>query len=377
MSAGMNIFISSVIRGLESERDAAAEAVAGLGHTPKRAEDFAASPESPQIVCRRGVRESDVVVLLLGERYGEVQASGKSATHEEFEEAQLLMRPTLAFLQTGVTREPDQERFAAEVRDWVGGEFHGRFASPTELDRAITRSLHELEVSMAGGPVDPAETYARARAAIRGPRNPSYRPAQIAVAVAGGPHMAVLRPGDLERADLAAWVQQEAMFGAAPVLDRSQATATDSRDGRLALTQQGREVAIDADGTVLVVQPAYEASDRSALQAVVEEHVEERIDAAVTFAGRVLEHIDPLRRVSDHVVVAALVGTGYGAWRSRAEQQASPNSMSMNIQGRTDVVARLPQPGVIRPALLSRHAEFAADLTVLLRRAATEPAGPS
>ena len=66
----MKIFLSSVISGMEEYRAAARQAAETLGHTVTAAEDFGASPLSPQQICLAGVRDADLVVLLLGERYG-------------------------------------------------------------------------------------------------------------------------------------------------------------------------------------------------------------------------------------------------------------------------------------------------------------------
>ena len=76
----MKVFVSSLIGGFESFRAAAASAISTLGHEPVMAEDFPASPDSPQTACLAGVRDSGAVVLILGERYGYVQASDLSAT---------------------------------------------------------------------------------------------------------------------------------------------------------------------------------------------------------------------------------------------------------------------------------------------------------
>jgi len=71
---------------MEAFRDAAEAAAQVLGHEVIRAEDFAASSSTPQQACLQGAREADVAVLLLGARYGAVQASGLSATQEEYRE---------------------------------------------------------------------------------------------------------------------------------------------------------------------------------------------------------------------------------------------------------------------------------------------------
>ncbi len=125
----MKVFISSVIVGLESYRDAADTAARALRHEVKRAEDFGASPDSPQQACLTGVRLADVVVLLLGERYGQLQASGLSATHEEFREARE-HSTVLAFAQQGVEREEAQQALLAEVRDWTVGVYTAGFSTP-------------------------------------------------------------------------------------------------------------------------------------------------------------------------------------------------------------------------------------------------------
>ena len=76
----MKVFVSSLITGMESIRLAARKAVEILRHAPIMAEDLGAQPNSPQVACLTGLRQSDVVVLILGERYGAEQASGLSAT---------------------------------------------------------------------------------------------------------------------------------------------------------------------------------------------------------------------------------------------------------------------------------------------------------
>src|SRR5207249_8235965 len=109
----VRVFISSVITGLEPFRDAAADAARTLDHEVRRSEDFAASTASPQQVCLEGVRWADVVVLLLGERYGDVQPSELSPTHEEYREARD-SKDVIAFTHRAAEREPAQTEFVEE-----------------------------------------------------------------------------------------------------------------------------------------------------------------------------------------------------------------------------------------------------------------------
>ena len=102
----MKVFLSSVIGGMEEYRAAARQAAETLGHTVVAAKDFRVSPNSPQQVCLAGVREADVVALLLGTRYGAPQASGLSPTHEEYREARG-RKPVLTFVRSvGGVQDP-------------------------------------------------------------------------------------------------------------------------------------------------------------------------------------------------------------------------------------------------------------------------------
>lgn len=152
----VRVFVSSVIRGLEEFRDAAVRAARSLRHEVKRAEDFGASPASPQAACLAGVRWADVVLLILGERYGDPQASGLSPTHEEYREARERCS-VLALIQDGVERDTAQARFLEEVRDWVSGHYTASFSTPEEIHDEVVRALHELELAHAAGPLDENE----------------------------------------------------------------------------------------------------------------------------------------------------------------------------------------------------------------------------
>ena len=195
----MKIFISSIIGGLESSRAAAREAVLQLGHEPIMAEDFGARPASPQVACLQGVREAGVVVLLLGERYGEMQASGLSPTHEEYREAKG-QRPIIAFVQSGTQPDSDQVAFIAEVQAWDTGLFRGEFATPEQLRMRLTQALHQWELANATGPLDPAELLERALGLL--PNNSGrshYGNAALLVAIASGPSQTIIRPSEMEK----------------------------------------------------------------------------------------------------------------------------------------------------------------------------------
>src|SRR5580692_11008217 len=128
----MKIFVSSLISGMQVERQAVRQAILDLGHQPVMAEDFRAQPRSSQIACLDGVRQSAAVVLIVGAGYGARQPSGLSATHEEYREARE-SRPVFAFIQQSVAREPDQQNFLEEVEAWDTGRFREEFSTPESL----------------------------------------------------------------------------------------------------------------------------------------------------------------------------------------------------------------------------------------------------
>jgi hypothetical protein len=93
----LQVFLSSTYSDLREERQAAVEAILTAGHIPAGMELFAAGDESQMQVIRRWIEESDVFLLILGGRYGNLDtASEKSYIHLEYEHALSLSKPVVA-----------------------------------------------------------------------------------------------------------------------------------------------------------------------------------------------------------------------------------------------------------------------------------------
>lgn len=365
----MDVFVSSVVAGYEAYRDAAVDAIETLGHRAVRAEDFGATPTTPQQACLGAVRRSDAVVLLIGPAYGTPQSSGLSATHEEYREARE-RKPVLVFVESGVEREPAQDEFLHEVQAWATGHFRAAYSSADELKRAVTRGLHEHELATSAGSVDENELIAGAKALLP-TQHASVGHAALSVAVAGGPTQQVIRPAELEDSTLARDLQQEALFGPHPILDISEGIQVDVRGHQLLLEQPSASVGIDESGGVVISQPASrQRRDRGAVvPSLIEEDVTDAVLRAVRFIGAVLERIDPVHRLTDVVVVAQVQNAEYLPWRSRAEQQENPNSATMPIGGgRGNSMVMLSPARRNRQALTHDAERIATDLTALLRR---------
>lgn len=152
---------------MEDDRDAVRKAAAILRHEVIGAEDFGARADTPQRTCLASVRGADVTVLLLGDRYGAIQGSGLSATHEEYREARESSE-VLAFIRSGTSPESPQRDFIEEVQGWAGGQFTVSYATPDELVTAVTRALHELELARQRGPADEEDLKRQAEALLPG-----------------------------------------------------------------------------------------------------------------------------------------------------------------------------------------------------------------
>jgi len=365
----VKVFISSVISGMEDHRAAARLAAESLGHTVTVAEDFRASPQSPQQVCLGAVRDADAVVLVLGSRYGAPQESGISPTHEEYREARGT-KPVLVFVQTGVTREPQQERFVEEVSGWEGGGYRESFDTPESLRTSVTRALHDWELSQQAGPVDEDELMARTAALLPTRSAHAAGIAPLHVVVAGAPSRQLLRPSALDDASLRRDMQREAVYGDRPVFDPQQGVHEPVIQGTsLLIAQADAQITLDEQGNVRVSRPARDSGRNvraiGGLPSLIEEEVRDRVADGIRYVGWLLNRVDPTNRLRRVGLACRLAGIGYLPWRTRAEAAQSPNSASM---GSGLEAADSPPVVLARAALLFDTTRLADDITVRLRR---------
>ncbi len=361
----VKVFVSSVVTGMDEFREAAVRGATVLGHEVRRSEDFAASAASPQRACLEGVRWADAVLLLLGERYGATQTSGLSATHEEYREAKE-RRPLLAFVQAGIKPEPKQGTFIEDVRSWESGRITSSFTTPDDLQGAVTRALHELELSMSAGGADEGEMLQRAQDLL--PQRMGYSSPTLALVVVGGPRQPVLRPSELEDRSLERDLLREALLGDRSVFVTEEGTRSRVEGNALIVEQQSASVRVDDLGSVVITQPA-RAEDRrsSGIADLIEEDLRDRILRSLGLAAWILDRVDNLHRLSSVLPVMALNNAGYMPWRTQEEHDRSPNSATMSMRSRDEVVMLSPATRP-RPALVHQRDDVADDFVALLRR---------
>jgi len=363
----MKIFISSLISGMELLRAAVRDAITQLGHEAVMAEDFGALPTTPQVACLTGLRQSALAILVLGANYGAKQASGLSATHEEYRDAQG-QRPVIAFVQQGASPDADETAFVREVQAWESGLFRGGFSSPEELRAHTTRAIHEWELSNAAGPVDGPEMLARALSALPlSERQHRQRGATLAISIASGPQQSILRPSEMERADLAEGLMQASLFGPTKIFSPSVSTRHAIENHALCIRQDEDRGAIrlDGEGSVLITS-SLEAPHFGPV--IIQEDITQRLAAALRYADWLLDHVDPTQRLTHFAIAAAIAGTESVVWRTRAEQNASPNSYSMGWRQSEPAPVHLSPPQRPRSAIKLSANQIVEDLVTLLRR---------
>jgi Domain of unknown function (DUF4062) len=141
----MVVFISSVRRGLESERDAIPGLIAALGHKPSRFEDFTALPVPPRQACLDGIYAADAYLLLLGQHYGDpMPDTGVAPTEEEFNAAVSTGIPIIVLRKAGVEMESAQAAFVQRVEAYATGRFRAVYASGEDLLTKTAAALRGL-----------------------------------------------------------------------------------------------------------------------------------------------------------------------------------------------------------------------------------------
>ena len=138
------IFISSVIRNFEEFRQATKSAVELMGHNPIMSENFSARSYSSETACIHEVEQSDIYLVVIGEKYGFETEEGISVTHAEFRAAKNSNRSILALIQQ-CEKEEKQKDFKKEVESYSDGVFRASFNTPQQLKDEIIKALRQIE----------------------------------------------------------------------------------------------------------------------------------------------------------------------------------------------------------------------------------------
>ena len=158
-----NIFISSTISDLHYLRDGLREAVEDLGYHPIMS-DYGEvgyiNPSTAAESCYRSVKQCQIVVLVVGKRYGNVGTDSLSVTHREFRTAQIEQIPTITFVEPQVLSYKEVYDADPEVATWA------RFA-PMDHATNTFELLNEVAASEAYNAIVPFTSVSDAKRQLK------------------------------------------------------------------------------------------------------------------------------------------------------------------------------------------------------------------
>lgn len=363
------MFVSSVANGFERERGAARAAIESLQLTPLMFETQPSSAEPSKYALLPLVEKADVVVLILGPRYGWLMPSGNSPTEDEYDHALKTSTPVLAFVQDGMEPEPEQKAFIDKVAGgWEEGHFRTLFKDPNDLLVKIVTALNQHRQS---GTSRENQPQAQARALELATRELT-RGYSSSCRV----RVAVVPVGDLRLID--ALVLDDAGLGdraaaalrTAGIAAQSTGIQHSASSSGLALSagtdHDAARVLIGADGSVLVEGRAASNSDSSfSLGSTVLSYpaIQDLIEKAGSLAQAAWGLLPDGDRVRQ---VASIVSLPEGA-QPFSLTGVVGNSISMPFSAGGPVVA--PEPASITPRSAVGRDEWTRRLAVHLKQA--------
>ena len=140
------VFLSSTFKELRDERAAVEAVINRMALTYIGMEHFGSFAATPLDRCREAVGTSDLLVLLLGQRYGD-RPSGSllSYTEAEFREAIRLGKPVLVYFagRAGDDSVPNDPRVLRELKaELLNTHGVSYFSSPEDLAWKVATDLH-------------------------------------------------------------------------------------------------------------------------------------------------------------------------------------------------------------------------------------------
>lgn len=156
------------------------------------------------------------------------------------------------------------------------------------------------------------------------------------------------------------------MFGAAPVVDPGKGAVAALDGDRLQLSNDDTVVTVSPLGDVTVRGPASTVARNYCACPLIDEDVQAQILTYLAFSNVVLQRIVPTGCIKRVAVALAIIGEPE-RWRTRAEQSANPNSMTLPMGGRARLdPVTLEPPACPRTHLRLRGPELSEDFATLL-----------
>lgn len=148
MARHLRVFVSSTMEDLGPERDAVSRKLRSDNYEPVLAEDLLPTGDDSWTTISKAIRDSDLLVLILGPSYGWIPQSGPhggrgmSITELEVRHAREHKKIVIPFIQRiEGDEDPRRAKFRKWIEDWNGGYFRTTFKGPRDLAGKVARAV--------------------------------------------------------------------------------------------------------------------------------------------------------------------------------------------------------------------------------------------
>lgn len=159
MTASFTVFVCSTFSDLSQERDGVLDAIRRLKLQHDSMEFFGARAEQPIETCIQEVRASDVLVVIVGHRYGSIAPDlGISYSEAEYSEGFRLKKPCLVYMRDEnvpilpkhMERDPEKlkllERWKSTLQSrHTVATFQDGSRLAVQVAADLARTIHDLE----------------------------------------------------------------------------------------------------------------------------------------------------------------------------------------------------------------------------------------
>ncbi|MBF4465951.1 DUF4062 domain-containing protein [Flavobacterium sp. LC2016-12] len=158
MKKKYQIFVSSTYTDLIDERQSAVQAILRAGHIPAGMELFSAGDKTQLEIIKKWIQESDIYVLILGGRYGSIEAESQLAyTEIEYRYAIELGKPFFSLIMEDELLNAKTKQFGPSVlelenqnkyqefKKTVKSKVCRFFNNSTEIKLSVLESIMDIQ----------------------------------------------------------------------------------------------------------------------------------------------------------------------------------------------------------------------------------------
>ena len=374
------VFVSSIIEGFETFREAARRGIEAAGCEPILVNEQTPSvPKSPRNACLDAVASCDIYVAIIGERGGWTAPSGKLVVEEEFEEARRRNLPVFVFIHN-TERDAEAERLAHRLSDFVQGYFRVEVDDPDELEHEIQRALTDFTKDIPPSSMDLPAVQDRISEAQPVGQDPSLR-----VVLAPQRREEIISPLRLESAPFRSTIFQHAHQHEIALLQYERSKSYEivgdtfvirqERGGRHGADEHSVRLEINENGDVVIDVGLVPASEDAfilggANMTIATADLEKALGRALSFCAAFYDEIDEHDRYQQFGYNVALVNLGM---RKIAAEEDAGRSSSHYHQHNEPLPAYDAARPLTRNTLRSPEQEIRRAIVKIRRRSEQPP----